>query len=116
MLAWLAAIPIAVESNEEAAWRRQDARIGRACAELLEGDWARALLHEGYLPGEAELWPAQRQGIAQALYVLSRQGSVLVADATGSGKTRMGANLVRAIQEQIASSGRLRPATTSRCT
>jgi len=82
--------------------------LARACAELLEGDWAGDFLHEGYLPGEAELWPAQRQGIAQALYVLSRQGSVLIADATGSGKTRMGANLLRAILDQIARSGRLR--------
>ncbi|MGD8310759.1 MAG: SNF2-related protein, partial [Chromatiales bacterium] len=82
--------------------------LARACAELLEGDWADDFLHESYLPGEAEIWPSQRQGIAQALYVLSRQGSVLVADATGSGKTRMGANLIRAILDQIARSGRLR--------
>lgn len=86
-------------------WREA---LARACAELLEGDWAREFLGDGYLPGEADLWPAQRQGVAQALYVLSRQGSVLVADATGSGKTRMGANLVRAVMDQIVRSGRLR--------
>lgn len=87
------------------SWREA---LARACAELLEGDWASAFVQDGCLPGEAELWPAQRQGIAQALYVLSRQGSVLVADATGSGKTRLGVHLIRAILERIARSGRLR--------
>lgn len=82
--------------------------LARACAELLEGEWARAYLRIDYLPGEADLWPSQRQGIAQALYVLSHQGSVLVADATGSGKTRMGTHLVRAVHDQIVRSGRLR--------
>lgn len=75
--------------------------LARACAELLEGDWARSFLRAHALPG-AELWPHQRQGIAQALYILDRQGSVLVADATGSGKTRMGSWLVRAIQDRMA--------------
>jgi len=82
--------------------------LARACAELLEGEWAKAYLRGNYLPGENDLWPAQRQGIAQALYILSRQGSVLVADATGSGKTRMGTHLIRAIQDHIIRSGRLR--------
>lgn len=82
--------------------------LARACAELLEGDWAKAYLHSDNLPGDADLWPTQRQGIAQALLVLSQQGSVLVADATGSGKTRMGAHLIRAVQDQITRSGRLR--------
>ncbi|MEN8207223.1 MAG: SNF2-related protein [Pseudomonadota bacterium] len=82
--------------------------LARACAELLEGDWAKAYLRANYLPGETDMWPSQRQGIAQALYILSRQGSVLVADATGSGKTRMGTHLIRAIQDHIIRSGRLR--------
>ena len=82
--------------------------LARACAELLEGEWAKAYLRSGYLPGDADLWPTQRQGIAQALLVLSQQGSVLVADATGSGKTRMGTHLIRAVQDQIIRSGRLR--------
>lgn len=82
--------------------------LARACAELLEGEWAKAYLRTDYLPGDVELWPSQRQGIAQALLVLSQQGSVLVADATGSGKTRMGTHLIRAVQDQIIRSGRLR--------
>ncbi|QKT03531.1 helicase [Ectothiorhodospiraceae bacterium 2226] len=93
------------ELLREVSWQEA---LARACAELLEGDWAEGFLRDDVLPGETSLWPSQRQGIAQALYVLSRQGSVLVADATGSGKTLMGTHLVRAIGEQIVHSGRLR--------
>ena len=64
--------------------------LAKACAELLEGEWAQAFLDESGILGGDKLWPHQRQGIAQALYVLARHGSVLVADATGSGKTLMG--------------------------
>ena len=82
--------------------------LAHACTQLLEGEWARRYLNEDYLTDAGRLWPAQRQGIAQALYILSTQGSVLVADATGSGKTRLGVHLVRAIHDQIIRSGRLR--------
>lgn len=82
--------------------------LGRACAELLEGAWAEPWMRRGLLDDSSTLWPSQRQGIAQALYVLSRQGSVLVADATGSGKTRLGVHLLGATLAEIVRSGRLR--------
>lgn len=82
--------------------------LARACAELLEGEWALAYLHGEYLPEEGKLWPSQRQGIAQALYVLTRQGSVLIADATGSGKTRMGVHLIGAVADHNIRTGRMR--------
>lgn len=85
-------------------WREA---LARACAELLEGEWAEKYL--GALPTEVGvLWPSQRAGIAQALWVTRDVGSVLVADATGSGKTRMGAHLVRAVRDRLWSSGRVR--------
>jgi hypothetical protein len=80
--------------------------LARACAELLEGDWARHVLVGQ--ERRAQLWPAQRAGIAQALWVVENLGSVLVADATGSGKTRMGAHLVAAVRDQLIGTGRLR--------
>lgn len=82
--------------------------LARACAELLEGDWAARYL--GALTGAetAGLWPSQRAGIAQALWIADQVGSVLVADATGSGKTRMGAQLVRAVRDRLWSTGRAR--------
>src|SRR5262249_7823651 len=82
--------------------------LARACAELLEGDWAQQVLsHQEH---RAPLWPSQRAGIAQALWVVENLGSVLVADATGSGKTRMGAHLVAAVGDRWLDTGRLRRA------
>jgi hypothetical protein len=52
------------------------------------------------------LWPTQLQGIGQALYVLMEVGSVLIADATGSGKTRTGAWLLRALCQRLVGMGR----------
>ncbi|MGY6588385.1 MAG: SNF2-related protein [Wenzhouxiangella sp.] len=88
-----------------ADWR--DALI-RASLELLEGDWAGRYLRDRHLGEEAQLWPAQRQGIAQALYILKERGSVLIADATGSGKTRAGMHLIGAKMQQIVAASRLR--------
>lgn len=81
--------------------------LARAAAELLEGEWAREYL-AGLGEGLAELWPSQRVGIAQAMWIIQNVGSVLVADATGSGKTRMGAHLVRAVRDRIWQTGRTR--------
>lgn len=84
-----------------------DEALARACAEVLEGDWASIYLHGDYLGDADTLWPSQKQGIAQALLVLDQQGSVLIADATGAGKTRMGTHLVGAVHDNIVRSGRL---------
>lgn len=78
--------------------------LARACGELLEGLSAR---HQATVTiGEPPLWPSQEQGIAQALWVLRNAGSALIADATGSGKTRMGARLLKAVSTQRHRTGR----------
>ena len=80
--------------------------LARACADLLEGQWAARYL--GVEASRAALWPSQLAGIAQAMWVVENVGSVLVADATGSGKTRMGAHLTRAVRDRLWSTGRVR--------
>lgn len=80
--------------------------LARACAELLEGQWAEDYL--GKTAGISRLWPSQVAGIAEALWVVENVGSVLVADATGSGKTRMGAHLTRAVRDRLWNTGRVR--------
>lgn len=82
--------------------------LARASVELLEGKWAQPFLRDDYLSDDARLWPSQRTGIAQALYILKERGSVLVADATGSGKTRAGVHLIGAKMHEIVASNRLR--------
>ncbi len=86
-------------------WREA---LARACAELLEGEWAYKYLGDLTTADGSKLWPSQVVGIAQALWVVDRVGSVLVADATGSGKTKMGAHLVRAIRDRLWNTGRVR--------
>lgn len=82
--------------------------LARAVADLREGAWMRSYLRT-YVPDDnRKLWPSQSSGVAQALWMLERVGSILVADATGSGKTRMGARLLRATMNFLATSGRLR--------
>lgn len=81
-------------------WREA---LARACAEILEGDWAAPF----YSSEERRpLWPSQEQGISQALWILENVGSVLIADATGAGKTKMGAHLLRRLQERNWRTGR----------
>ncbi len=81
--------------------------LARACADLLEGDWAARYLTEP-VSSDRPLWPSQRSGIAEALWISETVGSVLVADATGSGKTLMGAHLVRAARDRLWRTGRAR--------
>ncbi len=82
--------------------------LGRACGELLEGDWAQKYIKTHFASRGQELWPSQKVGIAQAMWMVENVGSVLVADATGAGKTRMGAHLLRAVMDRIWSTGRMR--------
>ncbi|MFC1524028.1 SNF2-related protein [Thermodesulfobacteriota bacterium] len=82
--------------------------LGRACGELLEGEWAQKYIKTHMASSGRELWPSQKAGIAQALWMVENVGSVLVADATGSGKTRMGAHLLRSVMDRIWSTGRVR--------
>ncbi len=83
--------------------------LARACASVLDGDWARS-----YLPAEdlgrleRDLWPHQSQGIRQALWILENVGSVLVADAAGSGKTRMGSWIIRGAYDRQYRLGHVR--------
>lgn len=84
--------------------------LGRAVAEILEGKWSTLLDRGGggAISEEPELWPSQRSGASQAMWILGNVGSVLVADATGSGKTRMGAHIVRALVDHNLRTGRAR--------
>jgi len=72
--------------------------LARAIAEILEGD---SLFEAGGLLADApRLWPHQRQGVAQVLYVLDHLGNVLVADPTGSGKTKLVGTLLVALERR----------------
>ena len=79
--------------------------LARSCAALLEGDWAKQLIPHNMREKFDKLWPHQRQGIAQALAVLESQGAVVIADPTGSGKTKTGGWLLRLAHQRMLSKG-----------
>lgn len=82
--------------------------LARASAELLEGEWASKYIEFQTNTGEPKLWPSQIVGIARAMWIVETVGSVLIADATGSGKTKMGVHLIRAMINLAWSKGRAR--------
>ena len=79
---------------QEVSWQEA---LARGCAELLEGGWIKQYI-ESVIHGDyPELLGFQTQGVAQALYIIESVGSVLIADAAGSGKTRIGAALLKSV-------------------
>ncbi len=81
--------------------------LARAVGEVLEGDSIRhdPRVHALFRSLDPPLWQVQEEAIGQALYVLDNFGSVLIADPTGSGKTKMGAALQLCIKNRVALSG-----------
>ncbi len=61
---------------------------------LLEGEWLKQVPELSRRFQDLALWESQKQALSQAFYLLDTFGdSLLVADPTGSGKTRLGAGL-----------------------
>jgi superfamily II DNA or RNA helicase len=82
-----------------------------ACWDLLEGNESDQVLRNLRL-NESGLWPHQIQAISQGVGILREQGSLLVADATGSGKTKTGMWLMAAADSMVRmsqESGSLNP-------
>lgn len=79
--------------------------LARSCAALLEGEWAKDLIPEAHKEEYEKLWPHQKQGIAQSLTILETQGAVVIADPTGSGKTKTGGWLMRLAYNRMMKMG-----------
>ncbi|MFU8861631.1 MAG: SNF2-related protein [Cyclonatronaceae bacterium] len=77
--------------------------LASAVALIREGKWVEQGMNRWLARNRSDLWPTQKQAIAQALYLIERQGSVLVADPTGSGKTRLGAHILEALINRLYS-------------
>lgn len=70
---------------KDATWEEA---LARAIAEILESKWMKdyPALYQALITHN--LWPSQKIGIARAMKIIQDQGRVLVADPTGSGKTK----------------------------
>ena len=63
--------------------------LARAIKELLEGPWFKEFPELYEKLNQIPLWPSQRYALGQAIYILQNQGCALIADPTGSGKTKL---------------------------
>ncbi|MBF9140307.1 SNF2-related protein [Hymenobacter properus] len=79
--------------------------LARAVAELRRGKWLAKIEQLLWEAKAIPLWPSQRDGLAQALLILHAQGNVLIADPTGSGKTRLISTLRLALMQQLIERG-----------
>lgn len=63
--------------------------LARAIAEILEGRWFAD--HNEFINRlhNKKFWPSQYTGLIEAINILIDKGNVLIADPTGSGKTKM---------------------------
>lgn len=80
---------------------RWEEALARAAAEILDGEWVSRYPNIFQLLQQQNLWPHQKQAVAQGLWILEQRGSVLIADATGSGKTRVGTHLLYGLLNQL---------------
>jgi len=72
--------------------------LARGMVELLEGKWFSEQYPDTFKKiVHAKLWPSQEVAIGQALNIIDAQGSVLIADPTGSGKTKLVSSLQLAL-------------------
>lgn len=80
-----ALIDLLTKLLKDASWEEA---LARAIAEILESRWMKdyPVLYQALVSNE--LWPSQKIGIAQAMKIIQDQGRVLIADPTGSGKTK----------------------------
>jgi superfamily II DNA or RNA helicase len=72
------------------SWREA---LARSISEVVYSSWMKDYPRLLDRVSRMRLWPSQRSAIGQALYILDNCGSLLVADPTGAGKSRLGVAL-----------------------
>ena len=87
---------------KDATWEEA---LARAIAEILENKWMKDfhVLYQALI--NKELWPSQKLGIAKAMNVIQDQGNVLLADPTGSGKTKLATTLAFTLFHWLGENG-----------
>lgn len=87
---------------KDATWEEA---LARAIAEILENKWMKdfPILYKAIV--NTELWPSQRMGIARAMSIIQDQGNVLLADPTGSGKTKFATTLAYTLFHWLGENG-----------
>jgi superfamily II DNA or RNA helicase len=87
---------------KDATWEEA---LARAVAEILENKWMKdfPILYKAII--NTEMWPSQRMGIARAMSIIQDLGNVLLADPTGSGKTKLATTLAYTLFHWLGENG-----------
>lgn len=87
---------------KDATWEEA---VARAVAEILENKWMKDFptLYKAII--NTEMWPSQRMGIARAMSIIQDLGNVLLADPTGSGKTKLATTLAYTLFHWLGENG-----------
>jgi superfamily II DNA or RNA helicase len=80
--------------------------LARAISEIVDKPWLNDIPELYNKLNSLKLWPSQRLGLGQAMYILQTQGCVLIADPTGSGKTKMISTLQLVLYHWLWETGR----------
>ncbi|AEW01667.1 hypothetical protein A4D02_06590 [Niastella koreensis] len=88
---------------KDAIWEEA---LARAIAEIKENKWMKdfPILYQSIV--NTELWPSQKMAIARAMSIIQDQGNVLLADPTGSGKTKLATTLAYTLFHWLGENGR----------
>ena len=87
--------------------------LSRAIAELVEDNWFKELPELYEKLNGANLWSFQLSGLRQAMHILQNYGCVLIADAAGSGKTKLIQALTVVLSHYLWETGKKNSSNTS---
>lgn len=87
---------------KDATWQEA---IARAVSEILDSKWMKdyPALYQALI--STQLWPSQRIGISSAMRIIQDRGRVLIADPTGSGKTKFATALAYTVYHWLWENG-----------
>tara|TARA_R110002020_G_scaffold37072_2_gene111776 strand:- start:4054 stop:7287 length:3234 start_codon:yes stop_codon:yes gene_type:complete len=88
---------------QKVSWKEA---LARAIAEILEGEWLLEYKELFQKIEKTRLWNTQWQGLTQAMTILQESSNVLIADPTGSGKTKQCAAIILALKHWLWENGR----------
>lgn len=75
--------------------------MGLIYHEFFEGEWFNDVSEGRVKEYYKDLWPWQKKTASEALYTLENNGSVIIAEPTGSGKTKAGAFICRVLRDKL---------------
>ncbi|MEM8937884.1 MAG: SNF2-related protein [Bacteroidota bacterium] len=80
--------------------------LARAIAEVIEGGWLNQYKELFHKLEKTNLWSTQWSGLTQAMSILQENSNVLIADPTGSGKTKLCSAVILCLKHWLWESGR----------